>query len=890
MLKQLNKHRIPFIFILTGLVLSLIIFRLGYSAFAQPGPSVWTDPVNLSRSGGTSEPHIVVDSKGLIHVYWMNEFYGITYTYRDQAGVWMDPIPVPAPFEESLTTLQLLPDPRGAIHAFWLDKNSNLFYSRSINTGASLVWEGSQYLAGGVVDFHVVMKESLIIHLGYVAFEESPTGIYYRSMGETGIWSSPELIYPSKYFRNLTPEDAHIWIDAGANERVYLSWDDHFTEHVFIAWSTDSGKTWSDPGIIDQREEEDDLSSVGPSKIMVHVNIVDPVVLWQAGHASASCTQYFEVIPEDASASATAEGDHPSLNLLRQPLTIFSQGCPEKLQLLEADDDKLWLLSELNNRLQLSTWSGSEWSQLQSQTELSELIHPETFRRLDLDYHQAAIFQNNLLVVGCDNGITKDTWFLERPLGDTATWFPTPTPAPLWSIPVVVTQGEETISAPILIASPNHRLHAFWGGKGGRIYYAYFDGDRWAQPVAVITSPGEQVGKLSAAIDQNSNLFVTWDNPGSEAIYYSWVEETEANISSNWMVPQALPIPNIIRSPQVVINPEGNIEIAYVVPLNESRGLYLIRSIEPILMNQSLQWETPELVFDAEAARWPMVDDVRFALGMEDARNLIWTRYDLPPDGGAIALYYTYLTSGTWSEPKEIYKDAIDWSQILTTTDGSIHIAWQVKEDDNRSTLWHSYSTDQGAHWSDPIRISGFSSAEGPSSLVLDQAGRIQLVQVNQSGFINLEGQSSLTLQNWIFNGTEWETGERMNLDNLINPQTLSSNIALDNNLAALLLAEIMPENEGDQPATALIYSQLPVDISETIPTPLPTFTPIPTITADNQTLEPTPTPMLEFPTDSNTRLPAIFNSRWAGIFVGGIPAVLIVALALTAILRRSRK
>ena len=891
---ELIKNRITILLFFIALVSGILSIQIIYPASAQTDSATWTNPVNLSQSGGNTDPHLVVDTEGRVHVYWFNDFDELTYTYRNQMGIWSDPLPTQAPFEYDLSALQLMPDPGGFIHALWLEGGSYLYYSRTTSITTSLAWNLAEYLGEGVIGFHASLAGDSTVHLVYATYGRNPTGIYYRSLDDAGTWSTPTLIHQSPYLRNLAPGGANLSIDAGRNGDISITWDDPYLERVYTAWSQDSGETWSDPGIIDQRGENDSLDSIGPSKPMIQINDEGTLVLWQAGHEGEICTQYFTLLPKDLSAStmtSSLEGENGQvLDVTRQAFTSFSQECPAELNLLETRDGTLWLLSKSNDRLQLSVWSGSEWSPSQSQNDINNFINPNTYRRLDLDKDQVVFTQDGLLYVGCDSGSTRDIWFSERSLGITASWFPTPTPPPLWSSPTTVTEGDELISSPILLSSPTNRIHALWATVEGRIFYAHFEEDRWTQPVSILISPGEKVGELSAVIDPNGYIFIAWDVPGSKEIFYSWVQESVANVANMWFSSQSLPITNTIRSPQVRIDPEGRVEIAFVIPVNEGRGIYLLQSLEPIREDESLQWQPPQTIFNAEEAGWSMVDELRLTESVDGTKIILLNRFDPPPGGEAIGLYTSHFTNDIWTVPRELAQDTITWSQVLSSPEGTVHVAWQIKGEGNQSTLWHIFSTDQGQSWSDPTRVLGFSSGEGPASLAFDQAGRLHLVQVTQSGFITLDGTRSLTLQNWVLNGSEWESGEQLPLRNVINPRALSADITRDNNLAVIILAEIIPDNEADETMNALVFSQQSIDLPQSLITPLPTFTPVPTQFQEEPTPQPTPTPMLEFSTESGTRLPAFLNNRWAGLLVGGIPAVLIVSLALTAILRRSRR
>jgi hypothetical protein len=58
----------------------LVPLQINSNTSAQESDDNWSTPVNLSMSGATTEPVMVVDSNGVYHVVWKVVFAGYVYT------------------------------------------------------------------------------------------------------------------------------------------------------------------------------------------------------------------------------------------------------------------------------------------------------------------------------------------------------------------------------------------------------------------------------------------------------------------------------------------------------------------------------------------------------------------------------------------------------------------------------------------------------------------------------------------------------------------------------------------------------------------------------------------------------------------------------------------
>ncbi len=131
--------------IIPGLILSLLLVAgiIASSANAQSQVN-WSDPSNLSQSGSATDPVMVVDSDGVYHAIWMDEFAGLVHSSGDGME-WSLATPLTMPSRDTVPFL--IADLNGYIHALWTDIDGRLFYSKA---RASTLPNSSELAAAGL--------------------------------------------------------------------------------------------------------------------------------------------------------------------------------------------------------------------------------------------------------------------------------------------------------------------------------------------------------------------------------------------------------------------------------------------------------------------------------------------------------------------------------------------------------------------------------------------------------------------------------------------------------------------------------------------------------------------------------------------------------------------
>jgi hypothetical protein len=861
----------------------ILITFLPSSTLAQSSFDPWSSPLNLSHSGAATDPVMVVDSEGVIHVIWLDEFDGPMYTKGDGKN-WDPPIPASLPFSDLepislkpiLFTPVLVADSSGYVYAFWRDDENNLFASRVLASGLSASqWTESAFLADSVLDFSVVIDTQDKLHLSYVRTEDTPeflAGVYYRQSSVRGdSWSAPALLYQSPYFRTLEAQQAHVDIEIanpGDAQHVYVTWDNRPRGRVFLAKSDNGGQAWSDPQEIDKPEQGG--GSATPYDLIVYAQDDKVLLVWGTGGEDTGCSQYYQWSLDGG------ETWQP-----RQRFAGGFIGCPENNHILKGLDGPILLLA--STQVYLQAWEGARWSDPQVQSNLASFTDPETQQTVDLACLHPDLVGSQLLVVGCNAGEDSgDIWWLRRELTDTAEWFPQES---VWQPLTSVTRSESGFLSLSVVADTEERIHVFWSQSGAAafdgpdsaLYYTRWEGERlWSQPVAILASPEEPADQPAVALDPAGRLLVVWRRGFNGEIYFSQASANQAVLPEAWSKPQRLSAPDqMISAPDILVDSDGGIYVVYAMPVNEGRGLYLTHSGDG-----GQTWSAPARVFDAASAGWAMLDQPRLTLTGNRDLHLLWTRYNLRSgQAEPLALAYAHSQDGgvTWSAPETVVETPVIWSRILGVGTQTVHRFWQELTAGQTTTLWHERSLDNGQTWERIAPISIFGQAAGSPSLTWDRAGNLHLLQIVS------RGTGGYVLQHWIWDGQRWTGSNSLNLDVQAGTALggMTSAVSPGGNLAVILSGRVEDQDLATQ-ENELFFTARSIDLPEGLPTPLPPAPVIPAVTQEQPTLEatapPTPTPTPNLAALSAGEGNA--GNSWKGLIIGGVLAGVIVATA----------
>jgi hypothetical protein len=572
-------------------------------------------------------------------------------------------------------------------------------------------------------------------------------------------------------------------------------------------------------------------------------------------------------------------------------------GCAQDSIFFTTSEGLLVLLTAIQDQVYLLAWDGVQWSDAQLQRELTGFVDPDTFRVIDYgcqryDYDEG---EDRLVSVGCEIGLegtgVGDAWTISRRVGDVTVWFPPPS---VWIAPLTLTSNTGEIQSPILVSDQDNNSHLLWSQSGSgeqsnlnsNINYARWDGKSWTRPLGLFETLSNSAVHPSAALDESGILYVTWNDLQTGELYFSWAESNSAYISNEWATPILLPSYGLVaRSPVIYIDSSGTINIAYVVPFNENRGVYLIQSVDG-----GRTWMDPILVFDAESAGWEMVDQPSITGTLDGKLHVLWIQSTLPDGVGPLNLYYITSIDGgqSWTLPEVVVEGQVEWNQILGFGEQSVHRLWWELSF-RVPVIRHQVSYDGGITWSPATSISSFGEASGAPGVAIDSAGQIHLVQMY------LEDGNKSILRNWQWDGEQWAAGVNLHLGDSDGVQFLD--IAANASPASRL--EIVFSSEDLLARDQLLNNDMHYTVryigeSPTIQVPSNNLTPTP---APSPTLQAIPTPtnapteFIPTPTVSLANLgprPSTSESSYQGLIYGGVIAVIIVAVIFAVFIFRS--
>jgi hypothetical protein len=633
----------------------------------------------------------------------------------------------------------------GYTFAFWITPQRRLFASRvrNLNFQHFAAWETGGVVGEQAASFAVAVDALGEWHLAYmrtIGDPLHPAGIYYTHSRNGGMgWALPVLLYQSAYLGHLGVGEASLSVataETDGAQHVYVAWDNRPRKQVFLAHSADGGKSWDRDKSMLIAGPAPDAGLAGPLNIQVGANQNNVVLVWQNGHTTNGTLPTCSQIYRSSSDAGTTWGEPQPMieNLLSCSLSNrFVTGLPN------GSDSPLYFLTETKSQAFLTAWNGRQWSQSQEQPTLSGFEEPEIYTQVTFGCHQGALLGTQLFVIGCDQAEGGDIWVTSRDLGSDTSWFQ----PPVWSQPSPVTTDNYKMEAVDLLATDDGYFHVFFNQQQDRaVYYTYSNGEFWSRVAQVLQVPeGDFVVRATETGVGDKLFLIAASNKGT--LYYSRATSGDAATESSWSPPARLEVGHNgeIGSADLAQDASGTLYLAYSVPVNNDRGIYLVQS-----KDQGATWSEPIQVFNGAAAGFDIVGAPTLIISENDSLQLIWKKQSIQGDGVAQsdALYYSRSDDGghTFSDAAPVVKEPVAWQEILTDGQGNVHVLWQPQ--DTHTTVWDQVSVDRGTTWQYP---QGLPDTGSPVAALTDVAGRLHLV-----------GVGSDALGHWLWDSGRWQS------------------------------------------------------------------------------------------------------------------------------------
>jgi hypothetical protein len=287
---------------------------------------------------------------------------------------------------------------------------------------------------------------------------------------------------------------------------------------------------------------------------------------------------------------------------------------------------------------------------------------------------------------------------------------PTRTSSSSWQTPVQLAQDVPQIDGLALAVDSQGRAHAVWSqgsdpnGPTTSLLYSRLDGQGATSMIQILQAPqGEMARQPSLLVDGQDTLHLIYSGGESGEIFYTRAEAALAGSAGGWLKPKVVSYATGAAWPQIGLAPDGQLYIVYVVPFNENRGVYWLRSADG-----GETWTTPALVFNAASAGWQGVGHVALAIGSDGSLQVVFEQASLPGEWPVQGLYYTVGSASSealsFSKPDGI-APAGSRNPQLAVTGNLLHLVYdgQVGLESRRLDL-----SVQGSNWSGVEHLNGW--------------------------------------------------------------------------------------------------------------------------------------------------------------------------------------
>ncbi len=827
-----SRHRAGFRALAGALCVAWLAMLAPFSPAvrAQEGATGWGQATNLSRSGSASQPLIVRGPGQALQAFWWDRFDGLMGAWFDGTS-WLPAARTPVLYASEggfeAKPLDAMPrivaDGSGRAHAFWVAAQG----TATARTGAlchaafdaaTQTWMVSQFVSDSVVGWEAFSDASGRTHVVYVRPTETtsdPAGVYYTSLSSGDqVWSAPRIVVASIYARLLTADQVRLAGAADGAGLVIVAWYDPRDSTLQTARSSDYGISWEGPQQVPVAGAEVPLLA-SPTRGVI-------LALWHVtpdGPAAGMQRTLYQQLSLDG--GGTWDGPERVVPSLATP--------GAELALDAVPDGGLLLVAGLGSYgLALSQWSaeqttGEEQAGWSKPLSIGLAIrNPDTGETVSLEAMRMAVTANQVAIVGA--GQDGEVWAVRRPLHDLAWTWEASSP---WATPErMASEGARPV-LPAIAGGLDGRLHAVWAAAtedGGTVLMTTSqDGSLWAPSVQALLSATQRVENFSLVVSGEWGHLI-WCDGEEGSVYYSRGSIRPESTTIAWDEVHRLPAPaqtgGIMLAPQMTVDLSGRLHVAYVVPLDEGRGVYYTRSDD-----RGTTWSDPLQVFDAVEEGWRRLGQTALAVDADGSLYVAWVRQSLL-QGAPEGVYLASSPDGlTWSVAQPIAEGAAEEPLLGIAQHEQVHVAWH----DVKTDAWqYAWSRDAGQSWSPPGDVPGMAATAGSLSLTYDRAGALHLLGVVGSP----SGEKSLRYVAWSADRGEWSVASDLRLDALDGDVLgVVGTVAAELGRLDVLIGLLDATGEGT--ATEQIWqTSLALSPSEPLVALPPTAVPRPTATA----------------------------------------------------------
>ena len=831
-----NVTLIAALIILVGLLVIM-------PARAQTSDEIWGEMVNLSNSGSAGQARIVAGEAGLAQAFWLDQYDGLmTAVYAD--GAWSEGRSAGLGYTGLREMPVFIVDTNEIVHAVWQEAGPGtaLWHSR-VRLGATN-WSMPEIMAEAAVTFDVSAPNTGGISIAYIRPLSDvvyPAGVYVRKWWNEGYWGMARVVDTELYYRQWEAEGAWLRLADTGDGKIVIAWQDIRRDQAFRAISTDYGMSWS------PKEPVGEEGSHRNPRVMLTTS--GRILLITQLESTLGCSLYQQEFG--------ADGQWGEF----EPVLTGLINCPVDELVYKQGNGLVWVWGLGDDQLSLTSWNPetAEWSEIRNLS--FSFVDEMTGQMVSLIDQWVVVGGGRIYVTGSSEKF-GDVWASSA---DLDSFVSTVGGATSWSTVLQLSASGKSVDCVSAVVDANGAAHVVWceagnSGDSTNLYYARIDEGGIGQVVEVVAAQaGEIVQQPSLLADNSGWLHLVWSGGKMGEIRYSRARIGEPGTVTNWSRGVLISGQVLGSAPQITKDDARNVYVVYSVKVNEGRGIYLVRSTD-----EGVNWEKPELVFDAESAGVGMVDHPALVVNSHTV-HVAWVE-SAGPDLSPLSIAYTRGVLGEsgfeWAKPTVVMGAGFDQPR-MEAADGRLHLLGRGRD----NGLWARTTLLNEANWGTTIQIPewyGFGdgkfglSATGPAY----EGGESMLHLVGAS-------QDGLSYEVW--EEGRWKKVEDEQVTGLKVTDVSASTLRQGGKMVVAFIAEDMEGLEG----VYLVTRDIGLADLGVPPTEVPSSIEIATVTpSPTETQTPTSTPDLNLAPAPGSSLPIPL------IMAGGL-ALLVVVMGL---------
>lgn len=300
---------------------------------------------------------------------------------------------------------------------------------------------------------------------------------------------------------------------------------------------------------------------------------------------------------------------------------------------------------------------------------------------------------------------------------------PSPVSADIfWSTPEQINTSGNYAVLPATMTGPNGYFHTVWteldplnpktGVLNPGVFYSYWNGDAWSEPVRVSQNTDGFAGWPAIAVTADNTAHVIWEDDSTNPVnsYGRILYSSSTDYGNSWSAPvsvaESLDVIDGSWSwwSHLTADSANNLHVTFIYWNDyEWTPAYYTKCAGSC--NVATNWDTPERL--TVNPGYDEINNASLAVDSNNHPHVVLEQDDPGSDGTGIGIYHTYFNGTSWEPPEKISPEVSSiFPKIIIDGADNVHVTWARSWHDGSS--WKNlveYIKKVGSSWTSPYQV-----------------------------------------------------------------------------------------------------------------------------------------------------------------------------------------